>query len=157
MTESEYLKPLGPETLRALEIPEPWQFGMRDRVRFEELDALNHVNHTVYLRWFETLRVEYVRAYGINPYDNTGPELVLKAVDMAYHAPMFLSEDYTVTARTISLRRTSFRMAYAVWAPTCRVEGTALIVQLNRETGEKEPISDTVRQTLIKRDGAEAL
>ena len=38
---------------------------MADRVRFGELDALNHVNNVVYLRWYETLRVLYLEAYGI--------------------------------------------------------------------------------------------
>ncbi|MEM8554354.1 MAG: thioesterase family protein [Pseudomonadota bacterium] len=152
-----FLTPLGPADLRNLNIPEPWQFGIRDRVRFEELDALNHVNHTAYLRWFEMMRVEYVRAYGISPYDGTGPELVLKAVDMQYHAPMHLHESYVVTARTVSFRRTSFKMAYAVWAPDCRAEGTALIVQLTRGSNDKEPLSDDVRQILIARDRAEAL
>ena len=33
-----------------------WSFGMRDRVRFSELDPLNHVNNAAYLSWFETVQ-----------------------------------------------------------------------------------------------------
>ena len=33
--------------------------AMADRVRFSELDVLNHVNNAVYMEWFERLRVRY--------------------------------------------------------------------------------------------------
>ena len=57
MTGLPYLVPLGPDALAAQGIPPHWRFGMADRVRFTEIDALNHANHTTYLRWFEMLRV----------------------------------------------------------------------------------------------------
>ena len=150
-----FLTPLDAPALAGAGIPDIWRFGMADRVRFAELDALNHVNHTAYLRWFEMLRVHYVRAYGISPYDGSGPDLVLRAIDAAYHAPMHLGEDYIVTARTLSLRRSSFRMGYAVFAPDCRVEGTAVIVQLARGTSDKLPLADHIRARLVATDGAE--
>ena len=31
-----------------------FSYGYQDKVRFYELDALNHVNNTVFLKWFET-------------------------------------------------------------------------------------------------------
>ena len=49
---TDFLTPLSIETLRAAGIPDPWTYGQADRVRFYELDALNHVNNTAYLRWF---------------------------------------------------------------------------------------------------------
>jgi acyl-CoA thioester hydrolase len=155
MTGLPFLTPLDAAALAAQGIPSEWRFGMADRVRFAELDALNHVNHTAYLRWFETLRLHYVRAYGFSAYDGTGPELVLKGVEMAYHAPMHLSETYIATARTLSYRTSSFRMAYAVHAPDCRAEGTALIVQLRRGSAEKVPLDPQLRHRLTRIDGAE--
>lgn len=150
-----YLTLLDADALAARGVPADWRFGMADRVRFAELDALQHVNNAAYLSWFEMLRVHYLRDIGLTSYDlKTGPEIVIKALDCQYHAPMFLSEDYVVTARTISFRRSSFRMAYAVFAPDPRAEGSALIVLLDRETGEKSPIPDGVRAAFADRDGA---
>lgn len=150
-----FLTLLDPDALAAFGVPDDWRFGMADRVRFSELDALNHVNHATYLSWFEMLRVHYVRDIGLASYDlKSGPELVLKAIECAYHAPMHLGEDYVVTTRTASFRRTSFRMEYAVFAPTLRVEGSALVVLLDRATGEKAPIPDAVRSAFVARDSA---
>ena len=149
-----YLTPLDATDLSAAGIPPEWRYGMADRVRFSELDALNHVNHTTYLRWFESLRLPYCRDYGISTYDETSPELVLKSVEVQYHAPMFINEDYIVTARTVRFRRTSFRMQYAVFAPDLRVEGSALVVLLQRDGSGRFPLNDAMRHTLISRDGA---
>jgi acyl-CoA thioester hydrolase len=129
---------------------------MADRVRFAEIDALDHVNHTASLRWFETLRVHYLRDRGIISGDGTGPQVVLKRVEAAYHAPMFLGEAYVVTARTVSFRRTSLRMHYGVFAPDLRIEGWALVVLLDRATGGKTPLTEAMRATLAARDGAVA-
>ena len=149
-----YLTPLGPRELAEQGIPPRWRYGMADRVRFSELDALNHVNHTACLRWFESLRLPYCRDYGISRYDDTSPELVLMSVEARYHAPMFASEDYVVTARTVSFRRSSFRMEYAVFAPDLRTEGAALVVLLERDGSGKFPLTDTMKRSLADRDGA---
>ena len=149
-----FLVPLDGPALAAAGIPGGWPFGMADRVRFSEIDALDHVNHTAYLRWFESLRVHYARDYGVTAYDGTGPQVVLKGLEAAYHAPMFLDEDYIVTARTVSFRRTSFRMHYAVFAPEIRVEGWALVVLLGPDGTGRTPLDDAVKARFTERDGA---
>jgi len=57
-----FLTPLDVAQLRASHIPEPWSYGIADRVRFGEIDVLGHVNNAAYLRWFENLRIQYLRA-----------------------------------------------------------------------------------------------
>ena len=150
-----FLIPLSASALAGRGVPSEWRFGMADRVRFAELDALKHVNHAAYLAWFEMLRVHYVRDIGLRSYDlASGPDIVLKSIDCQYHAPMFLSEEYIVTARTVSFRRSSFRMRYAVCAPDLRVEGAALSVLLERDTGSKAAIPGPVRDAFVARDNA---
>ena len=73
-----YLTPLGPDDLRAEGVPAPWTYGVKDRVRFGEIDALEHVNNTAYLRWFEQFRTLYFRDYGISDYGPDAPVLVLR-------------------------------------------------------------------------------
>jgi acyl-CoA thioester hydrolase len=149
-----YLTPLGARDLAAYGIPPQWRYGMADRVRFSEIDALDHVNHTACLRWFESLRLPYCRDYGISRYDRSSPELVLKAVEARYHAPMFASEDYVVTARTVSFRTSSFRMEYAVFAPDLRTEGSAVVVLLQRDGSGRFEITEEMKQAFVERDGA---
>ncbi len=152
---SDYLSPLFVDDLAALGIPTPWRFGQMDRVRFYEIDALGHVNNTAYLRWFETLRVEWFKAYGFSWYGPDDPTFVLRSVTCDYHAPMFLHETYTVCCRVESLRNTSFRKEYAVFSGgELRVSGSTVVVMTDKAGTTKIPLSESMRQTLLDRDGA---
>ncbi|MCV6597754.1 MAG: acyl-CoA thioesterase [Mangrovicoccus sp.] len=157
MTVFPYLSPLDAEALAKRGVPAQWRYGLADRVRFSELDALGHVNNTVYLTWFETLRVNYLRDLGLSKFDGAAPyDLVLKHLECSYHAPTFLDEPYLLTARTVSFRNTSFRMEYAVFAPDCRAEGSAVILLVERESGAKTAIPQEIRQLFMDHDGAKA-
>jgi len=151
----DFLTPLEAPALRGMGIPVPWAYGIMDRVRFYELDALNHVNNTAYLRWFETLRIPYLRDYGLSTYCEDDPQLVLMSNTARYLAPMFLGEDYVVTGRTAAFRKSAFRMEYAVWrdgALTC--SGDAVIVSLAPGGSAKQPLPADVTERFIARDGA---
>ena len=56
-----------------------WPFGLKDIVRFSELDPLNHVNNAAYLSWFETTRIEYIMHYGLTGMTHTeaDPQIVV--------------------------------------------------------------------------------
>ena len=110
------LVPLPVAALREAGIPEPFTFGQADRVRFGELDVLDHVNNARYLSWFETLRIGYFRDRGLSDYrpGTPRPALVLKSVAVDYRAPLHLEDVYVVAGRTRAYRRTSFTMEYAV-------------------------------------------
>ncbi|MEM7470210.1 MAG: thioesterase family protein [Pseudomonadota bacterium] len=150
-----YHTPLDPAELRAFNIPEPWNYGTADRVRFGEIDALNHVNHTAYLRWFETFRINYFRDYGISNYGPDSPRIVLKSVAAEFIKEMIVAQDYVVTGRTLSFRNVSWVMEYCVWTDQgLQATGSSVLVQLDPETGAKLPLSEAVRETLIARDGA---
>ncbi|GAA5068995.1 acyl-CoA thioesterase [Roseibacterium beibuensis] len=155
-----YHTPLDAPTLRALGIPAPWSFGMADRVRFGEIDALGHVNNTAYLRWFESFRLPYLEARKVTDYGPDSPRLVLKRASCDYLAEMFSGMDYVVTGRTRAFRRTSFTMEFGVWLPSedgearCTATGEAIIVLLNRDAPGRHPIPEAGKQAFISEDGA---
>ncbi|RLJ59847.1 acyl-CoA thioester hydrolase [Litoreibacter meonggei] len=149
-----YHTPLDADTLRAFGIPEPWRFGVADRTRFGELDPLGHINNAAYLGWFESFRIQYMQAYGIGYIGEDAPQLVLRQVQVDYLAEMKLAEDYIVTGRSSVLRKSSFKMDYAVWSGgKLRTTSHAVIVQLNAD-GTKRPMSPELRDLLKSRDGA---
>ena len=46
-------------------------------IRWGDMDAMRHVNNTVYLRYFETLRIEWMQSIGAAPDpDGEGPVIV---------------------------------------------------------------------------------
>jgi len=152
---------LDKDELRAVGIPAPWRFGLADRVRFAEIDALGHVNNTAYLTWFESFRPPYLGARGVTDYGPASPRLVLKRATVDYRAEMFQGMDYVVTGRTCAFRRTSFTMEFAVWLPdpagaVCTATGEAIVVLLNRDAPGRYPIPEAGRRAFTQEDGAEA-
>lgn len=62
-----------------LEIPEKkkFVFEMTVPIRWGDMDAMGHVNNTVYFRYLETIRIEWFRSIGCVPApDGEGPVIV---------------------------------------------------------------------------------
>ncbi|HCP81053.1 MAG TPA: acyl-CoA thioesterase [Octadecabacter sp.] len=149
-----YLTPLGPDELRDAGIPAPWTFGMADRVRFGDLDALNHVNNVEYLRWYETLRFNYLTHYSIYELAGDDPKIVVKSVGVDYKAEVKRNTSYINVTRTVSMRNTSWKMEYATFVDgKITTTGDCVAVLLN-DDNSKRSLSDALRETLISRDGA---
>lgn len=160
MTSLPFLTPMTAADLNAQGISGDWPYGIADQVRFSEIDGLGHVNNLAYLAWFESMRVNYLRDYGITALGPQDTSVVVKNLTAAYHAPMFLGDAYVGTARTVNFRNTSFTMAYAVWTPVdgkmiCKFEATALAVQVAPHSTDKVPLSETTKRALMDRDGAQ--
>lgn len=149
-----FLTPLNAEQLRDAGIPAPWTFGMADRVRFGELDALNHVNNVVYLRWYETLRVVYIEQYDFYNLLGPKPKLVIKSASLDYKAEVHRGAEYINVARTVEMRNTSFTMEYATFVNgKITTTGNAVTVVLN-DDNSKRPLPDVLRHKLMTLDGA---
>ncbi len=130
---------------------------MADRVRFGEIDALNHVNNVAYLRWYETLRVNYLNEYGIYTLAGENPKFVVKSVGLDYKAEVKRDTSYINVTRTVSMRNTSWRMEYATFVDgKITTTGDCVAVLLNQDN-TKRSLPDALRQTFVTRDGAEQL
>ncbi len=150
-----YLTPLTGDALRDAGVPAPWTYGIKDRVRFGELDALNHVNNVVYLRWYETLRVQYMEDYEVIDLAGPDPKFVVKSVSVDYRAEVQRGADYINVGRTVSMRNTSFAMEYATFVDgIITTTGTCVAVVLNADNS-KRPLTDTLRQRFIERDATQ--
>ncbi|MXQ07895.1 acyl-CoA thioesterase [Alphaproteobacteria bacterium GH1-50] len=157
MSDPAYLDYLDGDALTAAGLP-GWPFGYRDRVRFHELDALNHVNNVIFLRWFETIRVAYVKAYGLTDYSHTDsdPQLVVRHVSADYLSPMYQDENYLLTARTTLIKPSSFVMAYAVHVDgALRATGTAVVVSLEQDGRTRRPHRQDAIDRMVAMDSAE--
>ncbi|MGC9369371.1 MAG: acyl-CoA thioesterase [Paracoccaceae bacterium] len=149
-----YLTPLDDDTQRAHGIAAPWPLAIADRVRFSELDPLNHVNNAAYMSWFEGIRVRYFHEWDISQYRAGDPRLVIRRAEVDYLREMNMGEDYILTARTVSFRNTSFTMEYALWAGDLRATGSAVVVMLAPDGSGKMPIPEALRRRFEQVDGA---
>ncbi|MAM60355.1 thioesterase family protein [Maritimibacter sp. UBA3975] len=147
-----HLTPLTRADLAAQGIPEPWAFGRADKVRFGELDPLNHVNNATYPGWMETARVGYFDHIG---FDRSGDiRLVLISTSLRYLRPIHLGDSYIVCVRATSFRTTSFTTEYAIYVDgQLATTGEAAMVCLGPDVATKRPLPDDARAAFL-RDGA---
>ncbi len=152
-----YHTPLTTDQQKSLGIDFPAPYAMADKVRFSELDVLNHVNNAVYFEWFERVRVLYTQHFGLarNFGSGSGPRIVIRSGTIHYKQEMLLHEDYVVTCGCTAYRTTSFTMHQEVWAGgTQRASFECVLVLLQPDGSGRYPIPEDVRKQFASVDGA---
>jgi len=82
-------------------------------VQWGDQDAFGHVNNTVYLRWFESSRIEYSQRVGLAQVDATQRVApILAAVSCNYRRQIRFPDTVLVGARIVRLGRTSMTMQH---------------------------------------------
>ncbi len=127
---------------------------MQKRTEWRDTDGFGHINHLAYLAWCEDTRNFYLEDLGLPRLSISVPGPVLKQVLFNYERSLVFGDEIIVTARTLSVRNTSFQMEYAVWNRGLVGRGTALVVLIVNATGERVQIPANVRSLMITRDGA---
>lgn len=77
------------------------------RVRFHELDPYGHVNHGVYLNWFETARIEVMDTlgFGLDTLRDREVHLVVTQVNLRFLRPAVAGDLVTIESEIRDLRR----------------------------------------------------
>lgn len=77
------------------------------RVRFHELDPNGHVNHGVYLNWFETARIEAMDGlgFGLEDLRDRGIHLVVTEANVRFRRPAVAGDLVTIESHIRDLRR----------------------------------------------------
>lgn len=84
------------------------------KVRFRDLDALNHVNNAVYLTYLEETRIAMMDAIGVSRLMTRERSWILARCEIDYRAPALLGESLRVEVRPGEIRNTSFELTYRV-------------------------------------------
>ena len=132
--------------------------AMADKVRFSELDMLNHVNNAVYMEWFERLRIRYCQDWGISDFstDQDNPRIVIRSGTIHYRQEMRMDEDYIVTCACTAFRSSSYSLAQRLWSGgILRATFDCVMVHLEPDGSAKRPLSETLRARFLSVDGAE--
>lgn len=151
-----YHTPLPPQTQTAYGLTPPQPLAMADRVRFSEIDALNHVNNVAYMSWFERMRIRYMQDWGISAYNRADdPRIVIRSGAIHYRQEMVLDEDYIATCGCTAWRNSSFSLKQQVWSGgTLRTTFDCVIVLLQPDGSGKYAIPEAVKKRFAEVDGA---
>ena len=77
------------------------------RVRFYELDPYNHVNHSVYISYFESARVELLSdaGYSLADMQANGRVIVVSEINTKFHASAEADGALTVETEILEFKR----------------------------------------------------
>jgi acyl-CoA thioester hydrolase len=120
-------------------------------VAWGDMDAFQHVNNTVYFRWFESARIAYFRRVGFVPESAGAPRGVgpiLAAADCHFRIPLTYPDRVSIGARARDVEAEAFTMEYAVVshaAGALAASGTSRIVSYDYGARSKAPLPQDVR------------
>jgi acyl-CoA thioester hydrolase len=141
-------------------VPEPslTPFVHVERVRFGDLDAMRHLNNVVFLRYFETARIAYLRRLvpehdparaGEPGTGDTG--LIFAECHIAYRSPVVFDEEVGIELRIGEVRRSAFRVDFAMRAGDDRrlaAEGHGWLVGFDYAGQRAQPLGESLRARL---------
>lgn len=135
---------------------ERWPVEVQLTVQWGDMDAFQHVNNTVYLRWFESARIAYFAKCGM-PTGSGGraPGPILARATIDFRAPVTFPDSVTARARVTKLGHTSFTMAYQVVSQKLGVcaEGEGVCVMFDYATQSKAPLDPELRARITALEG----
>jgi len=82
-----------------------------------DMDAFQHINNTVYFKYFENVRIEYFDRTGINQWmfnNKIGP--ILGATQCKYLAPLTFPDTITLATNVTEIRDKRFTMQYEIFS-----------------------------------------
>ena len=123
-------------------------------VEWGDMDAAQHVNNTVYLRYFENARIAFFNQIGFMDFmgeADIGP--ILAEVACQYKAPLTFPDNIQITARILpdSFTEYGFVMQHVVYSEKLQriaAEGTSRIVCYDYKLKQKSLISSELREKL---------
>ena len=121
-------------------------------VRWGEMDALGHINNTVYFRYFEDVRIEYFKKLGLEAVTSDqemGP--ILAQIGCQFLRPVEYPDQVTIGIWVARIGNTSLQMDYEVYSQQHQeviATGTSIVVMINYQDGSKIKVSDELRKQI---------
>ncbi|HEU4977160.1 MAG TPA: acyl-CoA thioesterase [Baekduia sp.] len=124
-----------------------------ERVRFGDLDAMRHLNNVVFLRYFETARIAYLREL-VPAHDPAHPEhddfgLIFAECHINYRSPVHFDEEVAIRCAIGHVRRSSFRVTFEMRVGTrLAAEGYGVLVGFDYVSQQAAYLPDALRERL---------
>lgn len=117
-------------------------------VLWGDMDALGHVNNTIYARWLEQARIEYFLRLGDVGLGSAGPILARQSID--FREQVTYPDRVTVAVGVTRVGKTSLVLGYRVTSHArdgaTVAEAESVVVVFDYASGTKAPVSDELRQ-----------
>lgn len=80
------------------------------QLRFNDADALGHVNNSVYFNYFDLGKTDYFRALHGHNYYSDPIDIIIAHVEVDFLAPVFLTENIAVQTEIVKIGNKSMTL-----------------------------------------------
>ena len=129
-----------------------WAHTHVERVRFGDLDAMKHLNNVVFLRYFETARINYLNDLmdshdPVNRADGFG--FIFASCTIDYRSPAHFDEEVAIRVRPADVGTKSLKLEFEMaLGERLIAEGHGILVGYDYESGETVPLPDALKKRL---------
>lgn len=144
---------MGDARFRVHSPPTGVPFVHRERVRFGDLDAMRHLNNVVYLRYFETARIAFIREL-VPGHSPAAPEaepwgLIFAECHINYRSPVYFDEEVEIACSVGEVRRSAFQVLFRMTVDErLAAEGYGWLVGFDYAAEKSAPLPENLRKTL---------
>ena len=127
-------------------------------VAWGDMDAMGHVNNTVYFRYFETARISCFADLGLGSIEQSQVGPILHSASCRFRIPLTHPDTVVVGARIGDIEEDRFLMRYRAVSRrhgAVAADGESLIVTFDYASGTKAPISHDLRERLLVLRGSD--
>ena len=135
----------------------PFKCATTVQMRFNDIDALGHVNNSVYFQFFDLAKTEYYAGIKVNAeIDWQKPALIIVNVNCSFLAPTVFREPIEVLSQCVRLGNKSLTMLqHVVNKDTREVKATCetVLVNIDPKTNQPAPIPQVWRDAITAFEG----
>jgi acyl-CoA thioester hydrolase len=122
-------------------------------VAWGEMDAMGHVNNTVYFRYFESARIAYFEKIDVIGYmTETGIGPILGEISCKFKIPLSYPDKVLIGVKVVRIEEDRFIMNHLVVSTKHQrvaAEGDGVIVTFNYREGKKVAVPEVVKQRIF--------
>jgi len=131
-------------------------YTTRIPIRWGDMDSMGHVNNTVYFRFMEQARIEWLYAcagrLGEKAYEREG--WVIVNASCTFHVPLTYPGEAEVRMFIGAPGKSSVESCYEIWmAETKYADGAAKLVWIDLNSAKSTPLPERFRALLVAKPG----
>ena len=129
------------------------RFSMVQRVRFGDLDAMQHMNNVEFLRYFETARIEYIEQLSPDhiPTSRSSFGFIFAEAHISYRSPARYGEEIRTFIWPAELKRSSLKLGFEMRVEAdgrVVADGWGTLVGYDYAAARAQPIPDELRERI---------
>lgn len=125
-----------------------YRYWIGERVRFNDLDLLGHVNNIAYMVYVETGRANFLRSIGMFEIGGRR-QTVIARMEIDYRRELGYPADVRVGVRVLAVGRSSFRIGVGIFdGDVCVATAVNVIVRWDRDLHQSLALDESERAAL---------